>query len=193
MLHELAASSPPNPLVPNWTEVIVGGIAFLIVFAVLWRVLLPRISKALEERTDAIEGGLQRAAEAQDEATRLQDEYRQRLADARHEAARLREEAREQGARIIAEMRADGEAQRRRVVESGQAQIEADRQQAFNQLRAEVGTLAIELASRIVGESLADEARQSRVVDRFLAELDSSREAASVAGQQPGSGARASS
>jgi F-type H+-transporting ATPase subunit b len=63
-------------------------------------------------------------------------------------------------------------AERERIIASANAQIEADRQQALTTLRAEVGTLAVELASRIVGESLADEARQSRMVDRFLAELD---------------------
>ena len=185
MLRQLAASTPPNPLVPNWTEVIVGGIAFFIVFGVLYKVLMPRIMATLEARTDAIEGGLQRADEAQAEANRLVDQYKAQLAEARHEAARLREESREEGARIIAELREQGEVERRRIVEAGHAQIEADRQQAFSSLRSEVGALAVELASKIVGESLADEARQSRVVDRFLAELDSS--------QRTASGARASS
>lgn len=177
-----AGSSAPNPLVPNWTEVIVGAIGFFIVFGALWKVLLPRIMKTLEDRTESIEGGLQRAAEAQAEAKTLVDRYRAQLADARHEAARLREEAKEEGARIIAEMREQGEAERRRIVESGHAQIDADRQQAFASLRAEVGDLAVQLASKIVGESLDDEARQSRVVDRFLADLDASqRTAAGVA------------
>ena len=72
----------------------------------------------------------------------------------------------------MAQGRADGVAERQRIIDSANAQIEADRQQALTALRAEVGSLAVELASRIVGESLADEARQSRMVDRFLAELD---------------------
>ncbi|HEY2641449.1 MAG TPA: F0F1 ATP synthase subunit B [Streptosporangiaceae bacterium] len=181
MLH-LADSAVQNPLSPNWTEAIIGAIAFFIVFGALWKVLLPRISKTLEERTDAIEGGLDRAAEAQSEANRLREQYQALLADARHESARLREEAREQGARIIAEMRAEGDAEKARIVAAGHTQIEADRQQAFSSLRAEIGTLSVQLASKIVGEALDDEARQSRVVDRFLADLD--------AGQPTASGAR---
>ena len=51
-------------------------------------------------------------------------------------------------------------------------QIEADRVQAIQALRAEMGTLAVELASRVVGEALDEDARQRRVVDRFLAELE---------------------
>jgi F-type H+-transporting ATPase subunit b len=182
MLHHLAAaSSSPNPLVPNWTEVIVGAIAFLIVFVALWKVLLPRILKTLDERTDAIEGGLQRAEDAQAEANRMVEQYKAQLAEARHDAARQREQAIEEAAQIKAELIADANAEAARIREAAHAQIDADRQQAFASLRAEVGTLAVQLASKIVGESLDDEARQSRVVDRFLADLEASQSAASGA------------
>jgi F-type H+-transporting ATPase subunit b len=168
----LAASSAPDPLIPDAVELIIGTIAFLIVFGLLYKVLMPRITKTLEERTDKIEGGLKRAEETQDEANRTLKEYREQLAEARHEASRLREEAKEQGAAIKAELRAEGEAERQRIVDAAHAQLDADRQQALSSLRAEVGALAVDLASRIVGESLEDEARQRRTVDRFLAELE---------------------
>jgi len=168
----LAQSGTQNPLVPNLTELITGVIAFFIVFGVLAKILLPRIQTMLEQRTDAIEGGLKRAEDAQAEANQLLDQYRAQLSEARHEAARLREEAKEQGARIKAELREEGEAEKQRLVDSARAQIAADRQQALASLRAEVGTLSIELASRIVGESLEDDARQRRTVDRFLADLE---------------------
>jgi F-type H+-transporting ATPase subunit b len=158
-LAQTAASQ--NPIVPTWPELIIGTIAFLIVFGVLGKLVLPRAQVMLRERTEQIEGGLERAEETQAEAQRALEQYRQQLAEARHEAARLREQAREQGAQIIAEMR-----------EPANAQIEAERQQALASLRSEVGALATDLASRIVGESLQDEARQSRVVDRFLDDLE---------------------
>jgi F-type H+-transporting ATPase subunit b len=179
----LAQNGTENPLVPNATELITGLIAFFIVFGVLGKILLPRMTKTLEERTDKIEGGLKRAEETQIEAGRVLDQYRAQLAEARHEAARLREEAREQGAQIKAELREQGEAEKRQLVESAQAQIEADRQQALARLRTEIGTLSVELASRVVGESLQDEARQRRTVDRFLAELE--RQPRSAAEAEP--------
>ena len=171
MLH-LAQSGSQNPLVPNLTELITGVIAFFIVFGLLAKLILPRAQKMLEERTDAIEGGLKRAEDAQAEAAKVLDQYRAQLAEARHEAARLREEAREQGAQIKAELRQQGEVERQRLVESANAQIEADRQQALVGLRAEIGSPAVELASRVVGESLETEARQRRTVDRFLEQLE---------------------
>ena len=172
MLHLAESSTGQDPLIPSGPELIIGAIVFVVVFGVLGKMLLPRIQQTLAERTELIEGGLARSEEAQAEAKQLLDQYRAQLAEARHEAARLREEAREQGAQIIAEMREQAQAEARRLTEAAQAQIEAERQQALIALRAEVGTLAIELASRIVGESLTDEARQRRMVDRFLDELE---------------------
>jgi F-type H+-transporting ATPase subunit b len=172
MIQLADSTASTNPLLPSWPEFIIGTILFALVFGALAKFLLPRAQQTLAQRTDLIEGGLARSAEAQAEAKALLDQYRQQLDDARRDAARLREEAREQGAQIIAEMREQAQAEARRITESAQAQIEAERQQALTSLRAEVGTLATELASRIVGESLTDEARQSRMVDRFLDDLE---------------------
>jgi F-type H+-transporting ATPase subunit b len=168
-----------SPLWPSTTELIMGLIGFVVVFVGLGKILLPRIQKTLEERTEAIEGGLRKADEAQQEANRQLAAYRDQLGEARHEAARLREEAREQGSQILAELRSQGEAEKARLIESAQAQIDAERQQALNTLRREIGEMATELASRIVGESLQDTARQGRVVDRFLEELESTGQQAS--------------
>ena len=179
--HVLAASGSQDPLVPTLTELIIGAVAFLIVFGALGKIALPRAMKTLQERTNQIEGGLERAEETQAEANQMLEQYKQQLAEARHEAARLREEAREQGAQIIAEMRAEAQTEARRLTEAANQQIQAERQQALTALRSEVGTLATDLASRVVGESLTDEARQSRVVDRFLDDLE----------QRGGIGARA--
>jgi F-type H+-transporting ATPase subunit b len=171
--HLLADTSvPSDPLLPETPELVFGIILFFLVFGILYWKLMPRIQRILAERTEAIEGGLAKSEQAQEEANRVLGQYKQQLDEARHEASRLREEAREQGAQIIAEMRQQAEADARRITESAQAQIESERQQALVSLRAEVGTLATELASRIVGESLNDQALQGRMVDRFLDELE---------------------
>ncbi|MBX6383161.1 MAG: F0F1 ATP synthase subunit B [Microbispora sp.] len=177
MAATLLAAEGENPLIPHAYELVVGSFAFLVVFLVVGKILTPRIQKTLAERTEAIEGGIKKAEDAQAEAQRTLEQYRAQLAEARQEAARLREEAREQGAQIKAELREEAQAEARRIIEAAHAQIEADRQQALNQLRGEIGRLATELASRIVGESLEDEVRQRRIVDRFLEELEARPEA----------------
>ena len=184
-LAETPVKPNPNPLIPPLPELIIGAIAFLIVFGILGRVLMPRIQKTLAERTDKIEGGLQRAEKAQAEAARTLEQYRAQLNDARQEAARIRQEATEQGAQIIAEMRDQAQAEARRVTEAAQSQLAADRQQALAALRQEVGALAVDLAGKIVGESLADQATQGRLIDRFLDELDEQPAAAAAGTASP--------
>lgn len=169
----VAQGEQHSVILPAVEELILGTICFLILFGLLAKYAYPNIHRTLQERTERIEGGMQRAEEAQAEAQRTLEQYREQLAEARHEASRLREQASEQGAQIVAEMREEAQAEARRIVQNAHHQIEADRQQALQSLRAEVGTMATQLAGRIVGESLDDDARQRRVVDRFLAELDS--------------------
>ena len=168
------AAKDPSPLIPNWAELIVGVLAFAALYFFLSKFVFPIFEQTFAERRDAIEGGMERAKTAEEEAKETLAQYREQLADARHEAARLREDAREQGTTIIAEMREQAQAEARRLTDSAHAQIEADKSQALVSLRSQVGTLATDLAGRIVGESLTDDERQRRVVDRFLAELEAS-------------------
>jgi F-type H+-transporting ATPase subunit b len=160
-----------NFLVPNGTF-FVELAAFALLLFLLAKYVIPPINRAMTARQDAIREQFAELDEAKSEAHAAEEEFKSQIADARQEAARIREEAREQGAAIIAEMREQAQAEATRIVEHAHAQIDADRKAAAASLRTEVGTLATTLAGRIVGESLDDEARQSRVVDRFLTELE---------------------
>ena len=170
--------------VPADYDIIWSLVSLAIIAFVFYKKVLPAFTRVLDERTEKIEGGLAQAQNAQAEAAAALAEYQQQLAEARAEAARIREDARAEGGEIVAELRAKASADAARILENAQRQIEAERQQATVALRAEVGTLATELASRIVGESLADSARQSRVIDRFLDELEESTGAAATAGRE---------
>jgi F-type H+-transporting ATPase subunit b len=160
-----------NFLVPNGTFFIELA-AFLLLFYLLTRYIIPPINRAMERRQEAIRKEFAELDEAKAEAKGAEEEFKAQIADARKEAARIREEAREQGSAIIAEMREQANVEAARIVEHAHAQVSAERQQALTSLRAEVGTLATSLAGRIVGEALEDDDRSTRVVDRFLADLD---------------------
>ncbi|MFE2878861.1 F0F1 ATP synthase subunit B [Streptomyces roseus] len=172
------AAETENPLVPPIPELVIGLIAFVIVFGFLAKKLLPNINKVLDERREQIEGGIEKAEAAQTEAQSVLEQYKAQLAEARHEAARLRQEALEQGTALKEELRAEGQRQREEIIAAGHAQIEADRKAASHALRQDVGKLATDLAGKLVGESLEDVARQSRTIDRFLSELEEKAEAA---------------
>ncbi|GAB2991628.1 F0F1 ATP synthase subunit B [Nocardioides montaniterrae] len=166
-----AEKPAPNFLVPNGTFV-VELIAFVIMFAIIAKFIIPPINRAMVARQEAIRQQFADLDAAKAEASSAKDEFESQIAEARKEAARIREESREQGAAIIAEMREQAQAESARIVEHGKTQIEAERQAAIASLRAEAGGLATGLAGKIVGEGLEDEARQSRVVERFLSELE---------------------
>lgn len=169
-----------NFLVPNGTF-LVELAAFALLFFLLAKYLIPPINRAMTARQDAIREQFADLDRAKQEAHQAEEEFKAQIADARHEAAKIREDAREQGAQIIAEMREQAQAEAGRIVEHAHTQIAAERQHAVATLRAEVGALATALAGRIVGESLKDDERSGRVVDRFLADLETletSREAA---------------
>jgi F-type H+-transporting ATPase subunit b len=164
-----------NPLVPHTAELVVGGIAFILLFLVLRRAVVPMFEKAFAARTEAIEGGIKKAEQAQLDAQRALAQYNEQLSSAQGEAARLRDEARAQGAVILEELRTKAQEEATRITAAAHASIEAERQQAVTSLRNEVGALAVELASKIVGEALDDQARQSRIVERFIEDLEKSQ------------------
>jgi F-type H+-transporting ATPase subunit b len=174
-----------NFLVPNATF-LVEVVAFGIIIWILAKFVIPPINRAMTARQDAIREKFAELNEARDEARKAEAEFKSQIADARKQAGKIREEAHEQGDQIVAEAREQAQVEAKRIVEHGHAQLEAERKQALASLRAEVGTLATELASRIVGESLEDDERANRVVDRFLADLET-METAEAAGQQNGS------
>lgn len=167
-----AEEASQNPFLPAGYDIFWSTVCILIIGFYFYKKLLPGLNKVLDERTAKIEGGIARAEEVQAAADAALVEQKRELDEARHEAARLREEAQTEGVAILAEARARAQAEANRIVETAQRQIEAERQHAVVSLRSEVGALATELASRIVGESLRDDARRSRVIDRFLDELE---------------------
>lgn len=175
----LAAEEGQNPFFPPFYDILWATVCLVIIAVFFYRKLLPSLNKILDERTAKIEGGIARAEQAQADADAALAEHTRQLDEARLEAARIREDAQVESTEIVGEARTRAQAEAMRIVENAQRQIEAERQQAVVSLRAEVGLLATELASRIVGESLADDARRSRVVDRFLDELESEMSTAS--------------
>jgi F-type H+-transporting ATPase subunit b len=160
-----------NFLVPNATF-IAEVIAFGVIIWVLAKYIIPPINKAMAERQEAIRQQFADLEEAEDDARKAEADYKEQLNNAKHEAARIREEAREQGAQIVQEAREKAQTEGERIIEHAHAQIEADRKAAVASLRRDVGSLATTLAGQIVGESLEDDERSSRVVDRFLVDLE---------------------
>jgi F-type H+-transporting ATPase subunit b len=162
-----------NPIIPVWQEIVVGSVAFAVLCFVLIKFVFPQMEKTFQARVEAIEGGIKRAEAAQAEANELLEQYRTQLAEARTEAARIRDEARADAEGIRQDVLAKAREESDRIIAAGNEQLSAQRESIVRELRAEVGTLAVDLAGKIVGEALADEARTRGTVERFISDLDS--------------------
>ncbi|MER6572857.1 F0F1 ATP synthase subunit B [Streptomyces sp. NPDC001093] len=161
-----------GPLEPKVNDLIIAAICFAVVFFTFARFLVPRITKVLEARQDAIEGTIERSEAVYAQARQIQAEYQAELSEARHEAARIRQTAAEEGTLLIQQVRTEGQRQRDELVASATAQLEADRIVAAAALREDVFKLAKDLAERILGEPIVDERRAREITDDFFAELD---------------------
>lgn len=172
----MAAEEGANPLVPNIWEIVITAIGFLILLFIVTKYVIPMFETIYQERKEAIEGGLAKAEKAQAKAAAARDEYDQQLKQARLEAQQIREAANSEGEAILAEFKERATAEAQRITDNAQKAIQAERTAALVSLRQEVGTLASELAGKIVGESLQDDERSARVVDRFLADLQAEQQ-----------------
>jgi F-type H+-transporting ATPase subunit b len=162
-----------NPLLPPLGEIILGLIAFAVVLVVFAKLVAPRFEQVFRARREAIEGGMERAEAMQAEARDALEKYRAQLAEARTEAAQIRDKAYSDGQQILEELRTQAQEESARIVARGEEQLASARQSVINELRGQIGALAVDLAGRVVGESLADDARRRGTVDRFLDQLDS--------------------
>jgi F-type H+-transporting ATPase subunit b len=188
LAQEAAQEESRNPILPAWNELIWGAVAFFVLLFLMYRTVWPQVNKAYQDRRANIEGKLEQAEKDRDEAETLLERYKQRLAAAEDETQRILEEARANAERVRKDLLAKAEADAGRQLERARQAIRSERDQAIRQLRGEVGTLAVELATRVVGESL-DRERQLRLVDRYIDQLgDQTQAGALTSRREDGSG-----
>ncbi|MFO7689181.1 MAG: F0F1 ATP synthase subunit B [Cryobacterium sp.] len=182
-MPELVLAAETNPFLPAIYDITWSTVVFLVVMVFFVRYAIPRFRQILDDRAEAIEGNIAKADDAQRKAEAALEQYTAQLVGARVEAGQIRDQARTDGQRIVAEHKEQASAEASRIASAAKIQIEAERQAAVVSLRGEVGTLAIDLASGVIGASLTDDAKASAIVDRFLAELEATENAATTAGK----------
>ena len=188
LLAQEAAQEERNPILPAANELIWGAISFLILLLLMYRTVFPQVNKVYKERRANIEGRLEEAERERDEAEQLLQKYRERLAAAEDETQRILEDARANAERIRKDLLSKADADAERRLERATEAIRAERDQAIRRLRGEVGTLAVELATKVVGDSL-DRDRQLRLVDQYIDQLGDQTQAGALTSRREGSGA----
>jgi F-type H+-transporting ATPase subunit b len=187
LAQEAAEGESRNPILPAANELIWGTIAFLVLLFLMYRTVFPSINQAFKDRRANIEGKLEQAERERNEAQELLEQYRRRLREAEDETQRILEEARRNAERVRRELLAKAETDAGRELERARQAIRAERDQAIRQLRNEVGTLAVELATRVVGDSL-DRDRQLHLIDRYIDELGNQAQAGALTGRREDQG-----
>jgi len=151
-------------------SLIVQLINFVILLVILTRLLYRPFLAKMQERTEAIQKSLEEAQAARAEAARQQAENETRLRAAHAEAAAIRAQALKEAAdeqrRLVEAARAESQ----RLLDSARAQLDADVRRAREELRREVGELAISVAEKLIRKSLRDEEHR-RIVDDAIAKV----------------------
>jgi F-type H+-transporting ATPase subunit b len=179
LAQETAQEESRNPILPAANELIWGAVAFFLLLFLMYRTVWPQVNQLYQQRRASIEGRLQQAEKERAEAEQLLERYRRRLAAAEDETQRILEEARASAERVRKDLLAKADADAERQLERARQMIRSERDQAIRQLRVEVGVLAVELATRVVGDSL-DRERQLRLVDQYIDQLGDQTQAGAL-------------
>jgi F-type H+-transporting ATPase subunit b len=166
-------ASQADHLYPEPGELIVGLIAFAVLFFFTWKWVLPRFRQVLDERRQKIQGEMEQAETTRREADKVLEDYRAQLAGAREESNRIIEEARATAEQLRRDLQARSEEEARATVARAQDEIRAERDRTFQELRGQVGQIAVEIAERVVGQSL-DKSAHDRLIEEFIDQVSTS-------------------
>jgi len=173
-MHILLAASEGGSgvdlLLPDFSELIWGLVAFSILFLAMRSLVFPRLNTMLDERRASIEGKLEAADAKLIEMEQAKRDYEASLSDARGEANRILEEAKAAAEAVAKTIRSSAEDEAKRIVERATAEANAERMRLLDELRGQVGALSVQLAERIVEREL-DASTHSGLVDEYIQRL----------------------
>lgn len=169
--HPEEESSGIDLLIPESSELIAGLIAFAIIFFVVWKWVLPKVDEMLEARQQAITGQLTEAENAKQEAENLLDDYKAQLASARGEANRIVDDARQTADGLKSDIVSKAESEAAEIARKARDEAAAEKDRVAGQIRDEVAALSLDVAQKVVAESV-DESAQRALVDRYIDELE---------------------
>ena len=166
----VALAAAKNPILPEMKEVIWFSIVFVILFFLMKKFALPPLQEAMQERSNKIRRDLENAEQVRDEAQKILEDYQRQLADAKSEANRIIDEARQTAENLRKDLMKRAESEVEELRQKAKEDINAAQERAMSDLQARVGTMAIELAEKVVESSLDREANQ-RLIDSYIQQV----------------------
>lgn len=162
----------PNPIIPELTEIIWGGIAFAVLYALMQWKLFPAVKRGMDRRAEKIRDDLDAAETARTEALEVKAGYEAELADARAEAGRIIDAARTDAERVRADLIARAETEAAELRQRSDTDVEAAKRQALADLQGEVSEIVIGAAETVIGRNL-DHDTQMQLIESYIDDVGS--------------------
>ncbi|MBR2903008.1 MAG: F0F1 ATP synthase subunit B [Clostridia bacterium] len=148
----------------------------LILYLVMKKFFFSKIQAVLDQRKSEVDDTYRRADEAEEEANALRDEYDAKMAEAEAEAEEIVSNAvkaaRSKENTIVSEAKAKAAA----AIAGAEAKIEIDRQKALNEVKEDISSMAVEIASKVIERDIAPEDHE-RLIDKLIDELSADNDA----------------
>lgn len=164
----------PSPILPETDEMIWGGLAFLILFGLMWKLAYPGIKKSMEDRSQRIRESLDEAERVKSEAQTVLSDYQRQLADAKSDANRIIDEARQTAEQLRRDLMERAEAEVAELRSRAQDDVRNAQERATADLKGQVSALAIELAEKVVERNL-DRDTNLALIDSYINQVGAQR------------------
>jgi F-type H+-transporting ATPase subunit b len=145
-------------------------VTFLILFAILGKLVFPKITAAVEAREKALEEAIEGAKRDREAAAQALAEQQRQIEAARNEAQKIIVEGRQVGEKLRAQMVEETHQQQQQMLERARSEIEREKEQAIAELRREAIELAIAGASKVIEKNLDDQSNR-KIVETFLSSI----------------------
>ena len=172
----LAAGSGSDLFFPKVYDLIWSSVVLVVLLIVFAKFVMPKFNKAMDERAKKIKGQIDDATAMRQDAQELKEKYDELLGSAKAEAEKIRQEAKAQAEEIVAQAHSRAEAEAEKIRQEAKADLEAQKAKALSDLSAEVGSLAVSMASKILGSELKNPATQASMSDSAISRIGSEEE-----------------
>jgi len=165
----LASNSLITPAIGTlfWTVVI-----FTLFFLILKRFAWKPVLNIVKQRDEMIKGSLASAEKARKEMLKLQSDNEAILKKAREERETILKEARDVRDKLIAEAKCKASEEAEKLIDKARTGIEREKAIALADIREQVASLSVDIASKLLGEKLKQTGEQQKLIDNYLRDID---------------------
>lgn len=147
-------------------------VAFGVVFFVLAKFGFPIITQMVDERKKYIDESLEAAREANEKLAKIQEESAAMLKQAQEKQSQILAEAMEMRKQIVEKAETEATAEGQKIIAEARQQIQAEKEDAIRDIRRQVGELSVQVAEKVLRQTLSTDKEQMAMIDRMLDELE---------------------